>query len=199
MDGTSATSFTERQPEVEPEVVAGSWRRAYARQAASDFAVYDVLCMHPEVEECQRMHYLQMALEKAAKAHFWQTSGSRGDPSSVNRRHRVAEKFLPGVFKDYWFRTNGRTKIPGGLLKAIRTLCREVDLLAPAVLDGAARQDNCEYPWEVIAADGSVQKVLSPLDHEFAPSSMVRRPGTAGFLKAIRASIDGIVGEGPNQ
>ena len=32
----------------------------------------------------------------------------------------------------------------------VRQLCQEVDLLAPAVQDGRLRQDNCEYPWEVV-------------------------------------------------
>ena len=76
------------------EDIAAAWRLAYARQAASDFEVYDLLCVNPGIDECQRMHYLQMALEKAAKAHYWSTSGIGLPDSKVNRSHRVAEKFL---------------------------------------------------------------------------------------------------------
>lgn len=137
-----------------------------------------------------------MALEKAAKAHFWNSPGVSGESTKVNRSHRVAEKFLPTVYKAHWFRSNGGTRIPGSRLKAIRRLCQEVDLLAPAVSDGTVRQDNCEYPWEVVDGIGLITAVLSPLDHEFAPSTMVQRPGVAGFLKVIRASVATIARQG---
>jgi len=85
--------------------IAARWRKAYARQAASDFAVYDLLCAHGEIDECQRMHHLQMALEKSAKAHFWGPTGANSSDSKVNRSHKVAEKYLPLVVSQYWSRT----------------------------------------------------------------------------------------------
>ena len=193
MDGTRQGNFIGALPDMDSREAAAAWRLAYARQALSDFTVYDLLCSQTSVDECQRMHYLQMALEKSAKAHFWNTSGSSGEPSKINRSHRVVEKFLPMVFRDHWrIMTKGK-RPPGNAIKAVRQLCQEVDLLAPAVKDGHLRRDNCEYPWEVVDPEGTTVAIRSPLDHEFSPSSMVRNPRAAAFLKAIRASVQGIV------
>jgi hypothetical protein len=43
-----------------PVEIAAAWRPADARQAASDFEVYDPLCRSPGIDECQRMHDLQI-------------------------------------------------------------------------------------------------------------------------------------------
>lgn len=114
---------------------AGEWRRAYARQANSDFALYDLLCQNGDVEECQRMHYLQMALEKAAKAHYWGTTASSLATSRINKSHKVAEKYLPLVYREYWIRKKGKQPIPDHIAKTLRSLCRELDYLAPATRD----------------------------------------------------------------
>lgn len=177
-----------------PGNVAAAWRLGYARQAVSDFKVYDLLCVTPVVDECQRMHYLQMALEKSAKAHFWGSSGVGTTESKVNRSHKVAEKLLPVVMRQHWATTRPGEPMPGNLKKAVKLLCQEIDLLAPAVLDGESRRDNCEYPWEVEDHQGNVVAVLSPLDHEFSPSYMMKEPGMATFMKAVRSLVLGIVG-----
>lgn len=177
-----------------PEDLAMAWRLAYARQAASDFKVYDLLCFSPGVDECQRMHYLQMAMEKAAKAHFWSTGGVAAPDSKVNRSHKVAEKFLPLVMRQHWATTRPGKSMPGNLKKAVRLLCQEVDLLAPAVLDGESRSDNCEYPWEVKDGAGTVVAVQSPLDHAFLPSNLMKQQGMATFMKAVRSLVLDIVG-----
>jgi hypothetical protein len=177
-----------------PADIAAAWRRAYARQAASDFQVYDLLCVSPGVDECQRMHYLQMALEKSAKAHFWSTSGVGTPDSKVNRSHKVAEKFLPLVMLQHWATVRPGKPMPGNLKRAVKLLCQEVDLLAPAVLDGESRRDNCEYPWEEKDSSGAVVAVLSPLDHAFGPSNMMKKAGMATFMKAVRSLVLDIVG-----
>jgi hypothetical protein len=110
----------------------------------------------------------------------------------VNRSHKVAEKYLPLVMRDYWARTNRDRKMPGNLVKAVKLLSKEVDLLAPAVLEGETRLDNCEYPWEIEDNQGSIIAVQSPLDHEFSPSNMVKEPGMPTFLKAVRALVTDI-------
>ncbi len=143
------------------------------------------------------MHYLQMALEKSAKAHFWGTSGVSGGRSKINRSHRVTEKILPTVYRKAWRERRGKSKIPGWVLKAAKKLCHEVDLLAPAVDDDDQRPDNCEYPWEVTDPNGAIVAVKSPLDQEFAPTGMVKQHGIAGFIKTIRATVADIVDEGP--
>ena len=62
------------------------------------------------------------------------------------------------------------------------------------MLDGESRRDNCEYPWEVEDNEGRVVAVLSPLDHEFSPSNMMKKPGMTTFMKAIQALVLDIVG-----
>ncbi len=172
--------------------IAAAWRLAYARQAVSDFEVYDLLCHSSGIDECQRMHYLQMALEKSAKAHFWGSSGAGSAASKVNRSHKVAEKYLPLVISQYWSRTRRGKPMPGNLKKAVKQLCKEVDLLAPAVLEGESRRDNCEYPWEIMDGNGNVVDIQSPLDHEFNPSSMVKDPGMTTLMKAVRFLVSEI-------
>jgi hypothetical protein len=180
---------------VEAHRAAQWWRHTYARQAVSDFEVYTLLSQEGELPACHRMHYLQMSLEKAAKAHFWSGPGAGAAKSKVNRTHQVAEKYLPAVYKAFWYKTRGKTIIPGNVLKAAKLLCQEVDLLAPAVYDEMQRLDNCEYPWAVVDNEETTA-VHSPLDHLFAPEAMVRRPGTSTFLKAVLASVNDIVEEG---
>lgn len=177
---------------MEAKDVASKWRELFARQAVSDFEVYAVLTEKSGLPNCHRLHYLQMALEKSAKAHFWGGPGAGSRSSKEARIHDVAEKYLPRVFERYWMEKNGRKRIPGGTMKAVKALCREADRLAPAVHDEERRRDNCEYPWEVVDHSGIVSDLRSPLDHEFAVEELVRNPRCFGFLKAVRASVEAI-------
>lgn len=174
------------------EEVAAAWRLAYARQSLSDFQTLDVLAAG-HVDDCQRMHALQMAMEKAAKAHFWASGPTDASEPKVNRSHKVAEKYLPVVFRQRWSRTHRGRQIPGYLEASVKRLCNEVDRLAPAVTDDGQREDNCEYPWAVRDADRNVTRVNSPLDQEFTVASLQREYGTVLFLKAVRASVQEIV------
>lgn len=135
------------------------------------------------------MHYLQMALEKAAKAYFWHGDGTGQTRSRINRRHNVVEKQLPSVYLELYRRqTGGHRPLALHAQQLVRQLCGEVDLLAPAVTDEGQRPDNCEYPWESVDGDVTVA-VHSPLDREFAPTWMVKTPEIVTFLKAIHASL----------
>lgn len=166
---------------------AAAWRTAYARQSLSDFVVFEHLCLIDDIPECQRLHYLQMALEKAAKAFFWSGSGSKQVLSKVNTSHDVVETHLLKLYMHYQARL--RRVIPGAWMREVRLFCREIDRLAPAN-DRQLRPDNCEYPWPVLDATGEVERILSPLDHEFSTSSLRRRPGPVrDFLKVVRSSI----------
>ena len=96
--------------------------------------------------------------------------------------------------RQHWATTRPGKSMPGNLKKAVRLLCQEVDLLAPAVLDGESRRDNCEYPWEVKDGAGTVVAVQSPLDHAFLPSNLMKQQGMATFMKAVRSLVLDIVG-----
>lgn len=168
-----------------PAQRAAAWSRAFARQAESDFAVYDLLCRHPEIAECQRLHALQMAMEKAVKAGV----ALQQPPRLDIHRHDVVEKSLGFIVLDMQTRDRRAVKRRPGLARAVRRLAREVDRLAPAVRDGGARPDNVEVPWEVKRPDGAVEAIHSPLDHVFAVSRLVRDPAVVGVLKMVRAFV----------
>jgi len=123
---------------------AKDWRRAFAIQAKADLTVRDVLCLRPEVEECQQFHYLQMACEKLVKAHLFTQADV---PKYVFTRHAVVAKHLPRIVGEYYRRWK-RKPLPHAMMRRMKALSREIELLAPAVKDAGRKQQNCEYPWE---------------------------------------------------
>ena len=50
------------------------WARSYARQALSDLNVREIL-IQANAHKCHRLHFLQMAAEKACKAHLIMANG----------------------------------------------------------------------------------------------------------------------------
>lgn len=139
------------------------------------------------------MHYLQMALEKSAKAHFWMTDGSGTDESRINTQHQVIARILPRVYEEYWRRQNGRRTMPRRIRQATRHLCREIDFLSPSAVGKEQRPDNCEYPWTLTDESNLTIGIQSPLDHHFSPTDLLRNPASAGFLKAIRTMVKDVI------
>lgn len=192
---------------MEPSESAAAWRRAYARQAISDFEVYDHICKAGTISECHRLHYLQMALEKSAKAFFWAGPGSNQDYSKVNSQHKVVKKYLPDVYRH--FHAVRRLTIHGGRMASVKQFCQEVDLLAPASdkeeksgheddkpdKEGL-RPDNCEYPWHVLDSAGAIMHIQSPLDYEFSPTRLMKAGGVVlDFLRVIRSEVQKLAAE----
>ena len=128
---------------------------AFAAQAASDLDAYYLLA-RSTLPTCHRLHYLQMWLEKLCKAHLWFRAGTADD---LRSKHGVVEKILPQLIKSHW-RKIGFTQPPQ--IEAIRSLCREIDLLHPQVDDNGRRPDNVEYPWK-----GSLGNVETPAQWQF--------------------------------
>ena len=113
---------------------------AFALQAASDLAAYEVLSStETALPRCHRLHYLQMWLEKLCKAHV---HGSNLPVDSFS--HGVIAKVLPRLIAQYWRSLDFKDR-PN--LSEISALCREIDLLQPPVKAGGRREDNVEYPW----------------------------------------------------
>jgi hypothetical protein len=73
------------------------------------------------------------------------------------------------------------------VLTHVRHLANEIEVLNPSVDRGGSRRDNCEYPWM------SGDRILSPLDHSFAPSRLVDTPAGRNFLKLLRLAIDRVL------
>ena len=147
-----------------------AWRKAFARQSSSDLKLYQLLCRSAGVPQCHRLHYLQMHLEKIAKAHLYQTAES--DPSDV-RIHNVIAKVLPRVVAAYARQVGHAEKLRPDNQEELRSLCREIDLLQPSIDADQRRPDNCEYPWREVR--NGLPTVLIPAEEKFRVEDRLRQ------------------------
>ena len=160
---------------------AADWSRAFARQARADLDGHRTCCVTPSIPACHRFHFLQMAFEKAAKAHLC-AAGS--DPVQVQASHAYTAKVVPilivaqvdqlGPEEAERFRW---------VSKGVRPLAREGELLSPAVDDGGKRPANCEYPR--VDATG---KLHVPATETFPNLSSSDSHLGAVFLELLRAA-----------
>jgi len=136
---------------------AMQWRAAFARQARADLSARDQLLANAKIPASQHLHFLQMACEKLCKAHL---CGRGADVTDLQRSHAFIGKQLPLIAREQLgVRGRGDSK---WLIRAIRSLARRIELLAPAVDDGGRHLANCEYPW----ADAQ-NRVVIPAEHDF--------------------------------
>lgn len=170
------------------------WRKGYARQALSDLAVYKLLARRREISACHRLHYLQMFLEKTAKAQLWQSEKRSERSDKINSSHKFIEKVLPQVYREFALRRKQGGHSKSVQWKKIKHLCRELDLLAPASDRGGQRPDNCEYPWEIQDALGNT-RVIVPDTYPFAVLELLARPEAVDFLKCVEAILPTLSGE----
>ncbi len=170
-------------------LIPQQWRLQFARQASSDFEVYDFLCKQANFSACHRLHYLQMACEKTAKAFGWPDTGLSRDSGGIwGNTHSVLVKQLPAVFKQGNFNKQG-PQARRFQTDEVRRLCREIELLQPVEDDDGQRPDNCEYPWNTLDNQGQPTAVRSPLDQSFATFTNPHNPLLHKFIKVIRAEL----------
>ena len=132
------------------------WARSYARQALSDLRARESLVV-ARVEKCHRLHFLQMAAEKACKAYLTKTNGH----DTVRKSHAYVKKILPTIARQFYAVNNANRKPARRQSQEIRHLAGEIEVLAPAC-DGNDRRDNSEYPWE--DRNGNI---CTPCDYSF--------------------------------
>jgi hypothetical protein len=123
-----------------------AWSKAFADEAAADLDVYEHLS-RSSLPMNQRLHYLQMWLEKLCKAYRY-----KADSNDQVNTHNVIAKVLPQLIRENWRQLGYKN---ADNLPDIKKLCREIDLLHPQVTDGDRRRDNVEYPW--IGITGEVE------------------------------------------
>jgi len=159
------------------------WRRAFARQAKADLDTRTFLSLKEAARrpECHRLQFLQMACEKLVKAHLF-TLPAVPDWSTTS--HAVIAKHLPVIVGEYYRRNRGRV-IPAHVLKRVRSLAREIELLNPAVDNAGQQPVNCEYPW--IAPD---DRVVAPADHSWPNLSLAQDPIGNLILKILPMAIE---------
>ena len=157
------------------------WRIAFAEQSMSDQHVYSLLSRVGGLPVCHRLHYLQMHLEKLAKAALYQSS-----PAFEHiQHHNVVAKVLPQLVKAHARSVGDARPGDAARLNELRDICREIDLLQPAVDDDGRRPDNCEYPW-LNRRDGE-EFVLSPVRAKFRVDERLRTPLGRLLLKVAAA------------
>jgi hypothetical protein len=157
------------------------WRIAYARQARADLLTRDQLDGSAS-PPCQSLHFLQMGCEKLAKA-FLCAAGS--DPSSLQGSHAYVAKQLPLVARSQLEDEGAKPGPIRDVVRFVKRLAREIELLAPAVDDGGRRPDNCEYPWE-----DSAGRVRIPADFTFAVEALLREPSGKKALRILQRAAD---------
>ncbi len=118
------------------------WARGYAKQALSDLDTREMLA-RLGANKCHRLHFLQMAAEKACKAHLVIVNGYE----EVRKTHAYVGRNLPIIVRHFYAISNDKNQIAQWELSQIKRLAHEIEMLAPACTDGDSRQDNSEYPW----------------------------------------------------
>lgn len=152
------------------------WSTAYAIQACSDFDARDQLLRNRRLPQCHRFHYLQMAMEKTAKAHLVE-GGS--DPASLQSSHAYIGKVIPIIVRHALARTPGGRS--GWVMDAIRALARRIELLHPQVDSGGTTPSNCEYPWRDAAG-----QVVAPAQYDFN-LNLHEAKAAVTMIKEVRA------------
>jgi hypothetical protein len=156
------------------------WGGAYARQAKVDLDAWDHL-QALTLPECQRLHFLQMACEKLAKAHLCK-AGTR--PDSLQASHAYIAGNLPVILRHQLQLASAKPAVVRSVLRFAKRLAREIELLSPAVDDGGRRPDNCEYPWE-----DARKKLWIPAEYKFFANQLLFDRHGRTVLKLIRAAI----------
>jgi hypothetical protein len=159
------------------------WRRGYALQARADLESLEILS-RPEnlVPKCQRLHFLQMACEKLAKAHLLDFGTKALE--DLRSTHAVVAKHLPIIIDEYYRRQTKRHMGPH-LFGRIRSVAREIELLAPTVDDGGRQPANCEYPW----TDPAGSRVFVPAEYAFRSLDLAGDPALRLILKILPMAI----------
>lgn len=159
---------------------------AYAEQSRSDFTVY---CLYlGDAEECHRLHYLQMACEKIAKAYRLRNPDSFNPDDLYS--HVVFSKFIIIFLKSTPVKGRYRTQDAKRrqMERYGRTLALEIEKLAPAV-DRDQTPENAEYPWLV------GETIFIPCRHRYPLSRLLGEQGGRDILKLIEIAIEDYPGD----
>jgi hypothetical protein len=165
------------------------WVRAFAKQAKADFDAWttlqDVSNAAPEgasqLPRCQKLHFLQMAFEKLAKAHLLE-GGSR--LADLKQSHAYIARNIPLIVWGQMNLEGASKRAANAARQSSKRIAREIELLSPSVNDGGKREDNCEYPWE----EGGFVRV--PAEWTFPNLNILTEPAARNILKRVRTAIE---------
>jgi hypothetical protein len=165
------------------------WSRAFAKQARADFETWNALKMYLKLPkgssplpQSQKLHFLQMACEKLAKAHLLKGRGA--EVLDLEQSHAYIAKHLPTIVRQQMILSGEKERVANSVRDQCKRLAREIDLLAPSVKAGGKREDNCEYPWE----QGG--KLYIPAEWPFTNLDLLTAEAGRNILKRIQAAIN---------
>lgn len=122
-----------------------TWRSAYFTQARNDYGVFREFKGRADVAMCQKLHYLQMATEKLAKAFL---SPPAGQPPP--RVHSALVRFLqmskrrPEIRCQLGYEGNNNASC--SYIDSLLDVAGQIERLAPV---GGEERLNPESPWAV--------------------------------------------------
>ncbi len=134
------------------------WHEAYLTQARSEYAIMEKL--GKDVEDCHRLHYLQMVTEKLSKAML--TPPGSKEPAKTS--HVMFVRMLRTLKSSPEFRRQlGFTSVFGfnSYIDSLLDMAGKIERLSPD--QAGLTQPNPEYPWR----DNATQQVLAPSDYSF--------------------------------
>jgi len=152
-----------------------AWQLGFLKQARSDWETYQRID-DPTWPTCHRLHFLQMATEKLAKALL-----VVGDMplDRITHSHAAFVKFMRVARKNHTLQKElGMTysQITAHFNRLL-PIAREIEILAPTL---AQAGPNPEYPW----FDNSGQ-ILVPVDFSFPLMKLLQSPPGTQLLRYI--------------
>lgn len=162
---------------------------AFLTQARSDLRVFEILLQQSQIEACHPLHFLQMALEKLAKAAEFSKFGT------VTKSHFVISRLPIMLMRRELASKLGFKGKNDSYLTFLRRSARffsAIERLSPAAASLGQDMPNVEYPWELPSGDCW----QSPCKFDFPEFSSLSDRSDAGrilrFLKTLFERFDTI-------
>lgn len=136
-----------------------------------------------DTEECHRLHFLQMACEKTAKAYRLRDTETFTEDDLYT--HVVFSKFILYSLRTRSLkeRYRGQDAKRRQMERYARGLAVSIEKLAPAV-DKDQTPENSEYPWI------SGRNIYAPVSHHYRLTDDLAKPAGRDFLRLIETAIE---------
>ncbi len=153
-----------------------AWQLAFLKQARSDWETYQRID-DPAWPTCHRLHFLQMATEKLAKALLVADDVSL---DKITHTHAAFVKFMRVARKNHNLQKELGMTYSQIIVHFNRLLpiAREIEILAPTL---AQAGPNPEYPWL-----DNTGEILVPVDYSFPLIKLLQSPPGTQLLRYIR-------------
>lgn len=162
-----------------------SWKRAFLKQALSDYDIFKEFNQKRK-PLCHQLHYFQMATEKLSKGYL---AGNNNQPPK--HTHAALVRFLQGTKSSPAIRValgySNNKRAYAQYIDDLTHIAKVVQDLAP--VGGKNITPNPEYPWK----DVQTGKIICPLEYSF-PSLKWRSPQMVKLRELIHTIIKTEIG-----